>query len=372
VTRANVVLSLLLATGTAMSCGAPEWPRLWQSYTAVFLDSQVRVIDRDAGDRTTSEGQAYAMFFALVANDRARFDGLLRWTELNLASGDLTARLPAWWWGRGPTNQWGVLDDNSASDADVWMAYTLLEAGDAWGESRYTRLGTSLAERIAAEEVVSIPGVGPVLLPAPKGFRTGESYRLNTSYMPLQLFIGLGHRRPDGPWQRMAERVPALVRASAPHGFATDWITFTPPASFEPSPVGSYEAIRVYLWAGLLDPATPGHEEMMTALGGMARHVREHAAPPEKVDRSGRSGGHDGPVGFSAALLPYLASQDETRLERQQLSRLRSAFDANAGLFGRPAKYYDQNLALFALGARERQFWFDAGGKLRMTWTADR
>jgi hypothetical protein len=34
------------------------------------------------------------MFFALVANDRARFDGLLRWTELNLASDDLTAHLP--------------------------------------------------------------------------------------------------------------------------------------------------------------------------------------------------------------------------------------------------------------------------------------
>jgi endo-1,4-beta-D-glucanase Y len=33
-----------------------------------------RVIDRQGGDRTTSEGQSYGLFFALVANDRARFE----------------------------------------------------------------------------------------------------------------------------------------------------------------------------------------------------------------------------------------------------------------------------------------------------------
>src|SRR5438105_1905284 len=90
---------------------------------AGFMDNQVRVIDHDSGDRTTSEGQAYATFFALVANDRSRFDGLLHWTEINLASGDLTSHLPAWSWGKNPNNKWGVLDSNSASDADLWMAY---------------------------------------------------------------------------------------------------------------------------------------------------------------------------------------------------------------------------------------------------------
>jgi endoglucanase len=62
------------------------------------------------------------MFFALVANDSGRFEGLLRWTELNLASGDLTAHLPAWLWGKDSQNRCHVLDENSASDADVWMA----------------------------------------------------------------------------------------------------------------------------------------------------------------------------------------------------------------------------------------------------------
>src|SRR5262249_52475010 len=134
VLRLNLFLILLLMVTAPTHCAAQDWP-LWKSYTAGFMDDQVRVLDHDASDRTTSEAQAYAMFFALVANDRSRFDGLLRWTEQNLGSGDLSAHLPAWLWGRKPGDGWGVLDNNAAADADVWMAYTLLEAGKAWNES---------------------------------------------------------------------------------------------------------------------------------------------------------------------------------------------------------------------------------------------
>ena len=86
------------------------------------------------------------MFFALVANDRARFDKLLGWTQDNLAGGDLTQRLPAWSWGKSPDGSWKILDPNPASDADLWMAYALLEAGRLWHEPRYEKLGTAMAD----------------------------------------------------------------------------------------------------------------------------------------------------------------------------------------------------------------------------------
>jgi endoglucanase len=351
-----------------MSCTSQDWPPLWRSYSAAFMDDQVRVIDRDAGDRTTSEGQAYGMFFALVANDRARFDGLLQWTELNLAAGDLSARLPAWLWGQDSNGRWGVLDANSASDADVWMAYTLLEAGEAWRETRYTRLGTSIATRVADEEVVRVPGLGTVLLPGPTGFHHDEVYRLNTSYLPLQLFMGLSHLHPKGPWEEISSNIPTLVRASAPRGFATDWIDFTADKGFTPSPQGSYDAIRVYLWAGMLDPSTPGRDAMLRAVPGMAQHLRANAVPPAKVKADGTVEDPKGPVGFSAALLPYLSALGERTLERQQASYVRSQLDPNTGLYSHPPRYYDQNLALFALGSKERQFWFDARGRLKTSW----
>jgi endoglucanase len=365
---ARALMSLVLVAAVEVDCAGPTWPALYQSYVRAFLDNQIRVIDRDTGDRTTSEAQAYAMFFALVANDRSRFDGLLRWTELNLAAGDLTAQLPAWLWGRDSSDRWGVLDTNAAADADVWMAYVLLEAGRAWHDQRYTAIGRSLAKRIATEEVADIGGIGPVLMPAPKGFRQDDAIRLNPSYLPLQVFVGLGHLLPDGPWERIAQRISTLVSASAPHGFATDWVDFAPSRSFSASDAGSYDAIRVYLWAGMLDPAAPGRDAILHSLSGMADWLRKSAAPPEKVRRDGSVEVPNGPVGFSAALLPYLSAIGEKKLAEAQSARLRSALDSRTGLYGRPSKYYDQNLALFALGWTERRFWFDSSGTLKTWW----
>jgi endoglucanase len=363
----RMVTAVVLVMGIDV-CGAEGWSALWRSYAAAFLDDQVRVIDHDERDRTTSEGQAYALFFALVANERERFDRLLRWTERNLAGGDLTSRLPAWLWGRAPDNQWRVLDDNAASDADLWMAYTLLEAGEMWREPRYSALGTALANRVASEEVVQIPGLGTVLLPGPKGFQQDDGLRLNASYIPLQLLTRLATLSPDGPWGDMTAYTPTVIRESSPRGFATDWVDYHPDTRFTPSPVGSYDAIRVYLWAGMLDPATPGRDGVLNAVAGMARHLRSTQSPPAKVTLEGRIEDRNGPPGFSAALVPYLLAVGEEELSRQQEARLQSSFNAKSGLYGNPARYYDQNLALFAVGWRERQFWFDAQGRLMTRW----
>jgi len=303
-----------------------------------------------------------------VANDRARFDGLLHWTESNLAGGDLSARLPAWLWGQGTDKSWGVRDSNPAADADLWMAYTLIEAGKAWGEPRYTALGTALAKRIASQEVAQIPGFGSMVLPSPKGFQHGSSYRLNVSYVPLQVLAGLAHELPDGPWQQVQAKVSALLEASAPHGFAADWVEIREGGSLAPSAIGSYDAIRVYLWVGMLDPGTPQRGVILKTLSGMGHYLQANAVPPEKVKADGSIEGPKGPVGFSAALIPYLSAIGEKNLESQQDSRLRSDLDSKTGLYGNPAKYYDQNLALFALGFMERRFWFNSQGTLQLSW----
>ncbi len=130
-----VALSLFSMTG---GCKEGPW-QLWNSYASRFIDSQTgRVFDPNGDQHTTSEGEAYALFFALADNDRPTFDRVLSWTQDNLASGDLKTHLPAWIWGKNKDGQWKVLDPNSASDADVWMAYTLLEAGRLWNSNAET------------------------------------------------------------------------------------------------------------------------------------------------------------------------------------------------------------------------------------------
>ncbi len=356
------VLSLV-SLPVAHAAGCPG-EALWSPFVHHFVSPDGRVVDRHTpAHHTTSEGQAYALFFALVADDREHFERLLRWTEANLAGGDLTARLPAWQWGRDGEGAWRVLDDNAASDADLWLAYTLGEAGRIWGDGRLAALGELLAERILAEERMEIPGLGPVLLPGPRGFRTESGgARLNPSYLPLQLLRRLHTLYPGHGWGALLESSRRLLQAF-PSGLQPDWLLARPDGALRSDPHkgphGSYDAIRVYLWAGMLDGEEPLRREVLDHLAPMARLTAERGVPPLRVDvLTGKAEG-SAPPGFSAALLPFLASQGEPEVLRQQCLRLR----ANP-LSRRPDHYYEQVLALFGLGWLQGQYRFGADGRL--------
>jgi endoglucanase len=407
-----MLIACLLMLSASGGCKQGPWT-LWDSYSARFIDGQGRVIDRTAGDRTTSEGQAYAMFFALADNDRTTFDRVLTWTQANLAGGDLQTRLPAWLWGLNDKGEWKTLDPNPASDADVWMAYTLVEAGRLWKVPVYTNLGRKMMDQIAKTEVVDLPSFGPLLMPGPVGFQHDKVWTLNPSYMPLFIFERLAQVDPTGPWQQIAVNIPRFLEQSARHGYAMDWVDYIPgdgfspsvtqpssapqspakpPASSAPTPVtppqppatapppapattavvsgGSYDAIRVYMWAGMLDGGGPARAQMLNTVPAMSVYLANHDAPPQMVSDQGIPLAQDGPVGFSAAVLPYLrAFPDLSAASARQTVRISAQRDPSTGLVGKNTAYYDQNLALFATGYLDDRFRFGASGELNVEWT---
>lgn len=376
----KVLLGMALALGLGADAAAAAakpasadvcgpWP-LWQAYAAHFIQGDGRVVDFHAA-HSTSEGQAYALFFALVANDRSRFDAVLKWTEANLAGGDLGANLPAWRWGQREDGSWGVLDPNAASDADLWLGYTLLEASRLWQEASYGELGQRLLALVVEQEVENLPGLGPMLLPGPEGFRPAEAlWRLNPSYLPIQLLRALHRYDPKGPWGEMVLPAARLLRETAPHGLAPDWVAYQAGVGWRPDPdkgaEGSYDAIRVYLWLGMLDAAEPLRAPLLQALDGMTRRLRKNPVPPERGDTLTAEFQGSGPAGFSAALLPYLAAQDEAALLARQRQRVEEA--RRDRLLGEDPHYYDQNLALFGTGWLDGRFRFAAEGQLLPAW----
>jgi len=372
-TLAGALAVVVLAGGCPRGTPPQPFSSLWDAYAQRFLSADGRIVEHDYPDRrTTSEAQSYALFFALVANQPKRFARILDWTRANLAGGSLSSELPAWLWARRKDGSWGVVDANSASDADVWIAYTLLQAGRLWHKAAYARLGRAVAARAAAAEVAHLPGVGPVLVPAPKGFGPDKQgcYVLNPSYLPLPVLTALG-AEAGPPWHAMARALPQVIAASTGHGFAPDWVRWCPRQGFGVAPAhgpaGSYGAVRVYLWAGMTPPAMTGSRQLLASLNGMGRYLHSHAAPPTTVDvATGEARGH-APPGFSAALLPYLARRGRSRTLARQRKRLRQARTA-AGLYGTPPRYYDQNLALFALGYLTHAFRFGPRGQLEVNW----
>jgi len=378
--KQGLLIMFLLALCPAGGCRKNAWP-LWEAYRAHFISAEGRVIDHSSGDRTTSEGQAYGMFFALAADDRPTFDQLLNWTQTHMAAGNLSAHLPGWLWGRGADGAWRQLETNSAADADVWMAYALIEAGRLWQAPAYTALGRAMMAEIAKTEVASLPGFGPMLLPGPVGFQHGQATTLNPSYLPVFLFERLAAEDPAGPWRQVAQGIPRLLEQSARHGYAMDWINYLPGDGFSPAPPietgnkdsetsgGSYDAIRVYLWAGMMDGGGTQRSRVLSAVPAMSVYLATHDAPPEKVSDQGIPLAQDGPVGFSAAVLTYLrAFPRAAPAADRQMVRLLKAHDATTGLYGKELGYYDQNLALFATGFIDGRFRFDAGGELNVEW----
>lgn len=352
------LMFMLLHTNCGVSL-AYYWPQ-WQSFKTHYISQEGRVID-PSNQTTTSEGQSYALFFSLIANDRSTFDKLLLWTENNLAAGDLSRHLPGWQWGQQPDKAaWKLLDNNSATDADMWIAYDLLEAGRLWGNKRYSQLGLSILKRITDEESVDIPGLGKTLLPGKVGFVQADYWRLNPSYSPPHLLSYFASISPT--WNAIAKTSQRLIVETAPKGFSPDWVRWQKNSGWQADKerpnLGSYDAIRVYLWAGML--ATGRDKSLfIDTLQPMATVTKQQGFPPEKVNTATAETQGKGPLGFSAALLPLLQNQGPGLLEQRQRV-YSSSLQAN--------DYYNSVLTLFGQGWDQHRYRFSAAGYLFPSW----
>lgn len=340
----------------------------WEAYAEHFVQADGRVVDITANARSTSEGQAYSLFFALVANDRVRFDRILKWTRDNLCAGDLATHLPAWLWGQNPDGVWGVIDPNAAADADLWLAYTLLQAGRVWQDSGLDLTGRMLLAQIKDKEVAEMGAAGRLMLPAPVGFvLEGERWKLNPSYYPRFQFEGLATADPAGPWRELWQNYERLLPQIAARGLVPDWFLLDAGGRVLPditaANVGSYDAIRTYLWAGLsvaMDPAG------LHRYGGFLQAIAANRAPPEKIDVGTAAISGNSPVGFSAAVLPWLKGLGEDVAVENQERELQER--RHGGLLGQPPHYYDQVLALFGEGWISKRYRFEADGRVTLRW----
>jgi len=362
----RIILCWVVSTTWVYASASSDWPD-WNRFVDRFMQADGRVIDITYERKSTSEGQSYGLFFALVANQRAQFDSILKWTSDKLAGGQLGDKLPAWLWGLRADGSWGVKDQNSASDGDLWLAYTLLEAGRLWQAPNYTDTGRKLLEQIQQREMAHAGGgAGPVLLPGAIGFKLDKGrFRVNPSYMPGFMFHYLAQVDPKGPWQSMwdsyMEMAPQIFSAKvAPDLYVVDSQGRVIPDT-EREPSGSYDAIRVYLWAGM--SSTPDSEKMLKMLSTYGSLIRQYGAPPEKVNpQTGVATKTDySPIGFSGAVLPFLAATGDKASLKKQYARLLEKDS-------KPTQYYDQVLMLFGKGWHDGQYRFDAQGRLQPKW----
>jgi endoglucanase len=226
-------------------------------FLTTYVDGSGRVVRRDQGGDTVSEGQSYALLLAQVAGDYGALRRVWQWTATHLQRPDgLLA---------GHADATRVIDPQPAADADLVTAWALsLVRGD--GAAEYQRRARSIAASVLAHEVVWTSG-HPVLAAGP--WATGSPASLNPSYWAVPAFAGLARATGDRRWAALAAGSVADTRALSQGGSALppDWARLdgttmspTPSPNGQPSAVQyGPDAQRLVVWlASSCDPAARG------------------------------------------------------------------------------------------------------------------
>jgi len=235
--------------------GVLRAPDLWAAYKARFITEQGRVVDFANGAISHSEGQGYAMLFAVAANDRIAFDRLWGWTRANLMVRD--DQLLAWRW--EPNARPAVADMNDAADGDILVAWALIEAAEFWKDESYRVAARRIAVEVGRKLLLLGGKDGPLLLPAVAGFARedrADGPVINLSYWIFPAFQRLPDVAPEVDWSGLIHSGLRELKAArfGPASLPSDWISArdnkTAPADGFPR-VFSYNAIRIPLYMAM-------------------------------------------------------------------------------------------------------------------------
>ena len=201
-----VTLTACLVRPDDQTRAAPDQARgAAQAFLARYVDADGRVVRRDQGRDTVSEGQAYAMLLAAAIGDRARFDPVWGWTRAHLQRDD---GLLAWRPG----------DPQAAADADLDAARALLVAARRFHRPALARQARRIARAVGAQETARVGG-RRVLVAGPWA---RDRAIVNPSYVAPRTFALL-HRRD---LRASGLRVVRTLQAHR-SGLAPDWARAT-------------------------------------------------------------------------------------------------------------------------------------------------
>ena len=151
-----------------------------------------------------------------------------------------------------------------------------------------------------------MPTVGKIILPGRVGFEEKGVITINPSYYPPHILRRFADYDPY--WLPVLEgSINAMVRCS-PSGVAPDWAKFDAQGRLvDPQQMeGSYNAIRTYLWSGILSPKDQNYEVLMRQYEPMINLVKATNIPPEKVNIGDMTVNNRQVNAFGACFLPYV------------------------------------------------------------------
>ena len=183
-------------------------------FLARYVTSDGRVIRHDQGGDIVSEGQAYAMLIAEVAQRPALVRTVWSWTSVHLGNSDGLFASHA-------TGSGQIEDPHSATDADTLIAYALLRYTGP-DQAALRREGLRVADAVLAQESVPLPDGAPLPVAGPWARATDT---VDPSYLMPSVFAALARLTGDERWTRAAGAAVTMIEALTDGGrrLPPDW-----------------------------------------------------------------------------------------------------------------------------------------------------
>lgn len=342
----------------------------WSAYKARFIQSDGRVVDWEADARTVSEGQAYAMLRAVLADDPETFALTLAWAENNLRrQGEVEPdRLWAWKWGQRTDGSWGIIDENFASDADVDAITALILASRQWHRPEYLQLAQAKLQDLWTLSTIASPANAESLgtryfLPGPiAAFQPQPTViYLNPSYLAPYAFRLFAQVDKQNDWTSLIDSSYDVLFDSAALStvqLPSDWVALNiTTGTLQPLPESaslksfySFDAYRVW-WRVSLDLAWFDAPQAKRFLQQHLIHLQQqweaNQSLPARIDRQGKPLVSYEAIAQYSMLYPAFQAVDPPVAAQMLQQKLLPAYQN--GIWENNSAYYVQNLAWLGL-----------------------
>ncbi len=251
----KILMLSSMALGIAISSSAVAGA--WDDYKSLYMQDDGAIVDTYNHNMSHSEGQSYGLLFALAYNDQEAFDKIFNFTQSHM----LNSENDLHYWAYKPQEQDPTADHNNATDGDLLMAWALLKAGKAFGNTQYTKEAEKLAQAIADHCTEKMAGF-TLLLPGIDGFFRNSSLVINPSYYILPALKDLANATHQKIFEDLyvdgKKVLTTLAQGKLKVNVTPDWVDVSAQGDLTPAqdwPArSSYDAIRVPLYVYWDDP----------------------------------------------------------------------------------------------------------------------
>jgi endoglucanase len=346
--------------------------KFWDNYKTEYIDAKYfRTIDKQQNNITTSEGQAYSMFISSWLGDKLTFENSWNWTKDNLKRSGSNSF--GWKWGLKSDGSYGLLTDiggdNTATDADIDMAYSLLIAHKKWDdkENKYLKEAQLLIADIWKNEVILTQN-GRYVLAANNLEKLYNKRQIvvNPSYISPYAFREFAKIDPANNWEQLVTDSYYLLNLNSDTnvgkgvstGLPSDWILLNVDTFTIILPDGKttnltanygYDAARV-TWRVGFDYKlnnSPDALQYLNKLEFLKNEYENNGIVKTVYSHNGLSVGNYESMYAYGTSLGYFSNLDQKNADKIFVEKIQPVLKENEKKFA--LSYYDSNWTWFGV-----------------------